>query len=409
MHAIMVSMKRLYYSVIADHFVQNEQMLFLSGPRQVGKTTIAKNCCDLTDYFKYLNWDKALDREQILAGENAVLTSLPIDALLQKKPIIVFDEIHKYKNWRTFLKGLIDEYKGKIDIVVTGSAKLNIFRRGSESLMGRYFHYRVHPFSIAELNSTTIPKEVVSLPKKIPEDQFQALFEFGGFPEPFIKQDKKFYTQWQNLRQEQMIREDIRDLAHIQELAQLEMLAIMLQQQSGQLVEYSNLAKRIQVSDQTIRRWINVLESFFYCFTVKPWSTNISRSLIKQPKIYLWDWSQLQDQGAKVENFVASHLLKAIHFWTDSGFGKYELYFLRDKEKHEVDFLITQNSKPWILLEVKNSGKEPLNPNLYRFQTQINAPHVFQLAFDMPFIEKDCFSKKGPIIVPLKTFLSQLI
>jgi predicted AAA+ superfamily ATPase len=402
-------MKRIYHTMVVDHFARNEQILFLSGPRQVGKTTIAKSCSKLTDYFKYLNWDKILDREQILLGENAALNGLPMHTLLEKKPIIVFDEIHKYKHWRTFLKGLIDEYKGDLDVLVTGSAKLNLYRRGADSLMGRYFNCRVHPFSIAEMNRTELPSEIISLPKKIQDDKFQALFEFGGFPEPLIKQDKKFYNQWQNLRQEQMIREDIRDLAHIQELAQLEVLAIHLQQQTGQLIEYSNLAKKIRVSDQTIRRWITVLESFFYCFTIKPWSSNISRTLIKQPKIYLWDWSQLQDRGAKVENFVASHLLKAIHFWTDIGFGKYELYFLRDKDKHEVDFLITQNQKPWMMVEVKNSGKEPLSPSLLRFQSQINAPHVFQVAFDMPYIEKNCFSLKKPMIVPMKTFLSQLI
>lgn len=409
MVGIMVGMKRLYQDIVTDHFSRNEQMLLLSGPRQVGKTTIAKNCAQLTDYFKYLNWDKTKDRGEILKGEEAVLHDLPISILLEKNPILVFDEIHKYKHWRTFLKGLIDEYKGKLHILVTGSAKLNLFRRGADSLMGRYFRYRVHPLSVAELSERVLPKKIISLPKKIPDDRFEALFEFGGFPEPFIKQEKKFYTQWQHLRQEQMIREDIRDLAHIQELAQLEILAIFLQEQTGQLVEYHNLATKIRVSDQTIRRWITVLESFFYCFTIKPWSNNISRALIKQPKIYLWDWSQLQDKGAKIENFVASHLLKAVHFWTDSGFGKYELYFLRDKDKHEVDFLITQNKKPWMMIEVKSSGKEAISASLHRFQSQLNIPHVFQVAFDMPFVEKDCFSQKGPIIVSMKTFLSQLV
>lgn len=409
MNAIMVNMKRIYQTIVTDHFEKNSQMIFLSGPRQVGKTTIAKKSKNLTEYYKYLNWDKLKDREQILKGEDATLQGLPMDALLEQKPIIVFDEIHKYKYWRTFLKGLIDEHKGDVDVLVTGNAKLNIYRRGSDSLMGRYFNYRVHPLSIAEILRTTLPESMISLPQKIVNDKFEALFEFGGFPEPFIKQDKKFYLQWQGMRQEQMIKEDIRDLAHIQELSQLEMLAFFLKEQTGQLVEYSNLAKKIRVSDQTIRRWITVLESFFYCFTIKPWSTNITRSLLKQPKIYLWDWSLLEDKGAKVENFVASHLLKAVHFWTDIGFGKFELYFLRDKEKNEVDFLITQNKKPWIMIEVKNSADERISTSLQKFQSQLNVPYVFQLVFDMDYIEKDCFSKKGPIIVPVKTFLSQLI
>jgi len=402
-------MKRLYEAIIKEHFAENKQMLFLSGPRQVGKTTIAKNYMHSMRHAKFLNWDKLSDREQILQGEHAVLEQLPLNVLSQQLPLIIFDEIHKYKYWRTFLKGLIDEYKGALDVIVTGSAKLNVFRRGGDSLMGRYFLFRVHPLSVGELLRVTLPKEKISEPKKISADKFEALLEFGGFPEPFLKQDKKFYTQWQNLREEQMLREDIRTFSQIQELAQLEMLAYFLKQQAGQLVEYSNLANKIRASDPTIRRWINLLESLFYCFTIKPWSSNLSRSLIKQPKIYLWDWSQLQDKGARIENFLASHLLKAVHFWTDSGFGKYELFFLRDKEKHEVDFLVTENKKPWIMIEIKSSVKEGLSPSLHRFQAQLNAKHVFQVAFDAPYVDQDCFAHKGPIIVPLKTFLSQLL
>lgn len=406
---IIVGMKRLYDTLVADHMAHREQMIFLSGPRQVGKTTIAKNSHTLTEHFKYLNWDKSHDREQLLIGADAALKGLPLHALLSQKPIIALDEIHKYQHWRGFLKELIDEYKGEINILVTGSAKLNVFRRGGDSLMGRYFHYRVHPFSIAEMIRSDLPKDVFSSPQKMDEEQFHALFEWGGFPEPLIKQEKAFYYQWQNLRQEQMIREDIRDLAHIQELAQLEIFAMTLQQQVGQLIDYTSLSKKIRVTDQTIRRWLEVLESFFYCFTIKPWSSNVARSLLKQPKIYLWDWSVLTDKGAKVENFVASHLLKAVHFWSDMGFGKFELYYLRDKDKREVDFLITQNAQPWMMIEVKSSWKEPINRYLDYFQAQVQAPYAFQLAFDLPFVEKDCFAYKKPIIVPMITFLSQLI
>jgi predicted AAA+ superfamily ATPase len=275
--------------------------------------------------------------------------------------------------------------------------------------MGRYFHCHVHPFSVAELQKTTLSETLISSPQKISADLFDALYEFGGFPEPLAKQDKKFFRQWQTLRQEQLLREDIRDLSHIQELAQLEILAQFLQHQAGQLVEYSSLARKIRVTDQTIRRWITLLETFFYCFTIRPWSINVSRTLIKQPKIYLWDWSQLQDNGARAENFVASHLLKATQFWTDTGYGQFELYFLREKEKNEADFLITQNRNPWMIVEVKYNGKTAISPALYRFQAQLKPAHVFQVAFDLPYVDRDCFAHKGPLIVPAKTFLSQLI
>lgn len=402
-------MKRIYESVIEYHISHYEQMAFLPGPRQVGKTTLEKQAHVLTPHYKYFNWDIVHEREQILAGSQAIVSGLPLHLMKSQKPIVAFDEIHKFKNWRNFLKGFYDEYKDEVNILVTGSAKLNVLRRAGDSLMGRYFLYRVHPLSVAEIMRTALPEKIISMPMSIDDDQFDALYEFGGFPAPFLKQEKRFYNQWQQLRQEQLIREDIRDLAQIHELAQLEVLAVILREQAGQLTDYQSLSKKIQVSDQTIRRWIKVLESFFYCFTIKPWAKNVTRSLLKQPKLYLWDWSLIEDKGGRIENFVASHLLKAVHFWTDLGFGKYELYFLRDKEKREVDFLVTQNGSPWLMVEVKSSAKEPMSASLLHFQSQLNVPHVLQVAFDMPYIEKDCFSLKKPMIVPLKTFLSQLI
>lgn len=402
-------MKRIYQTILEEHFERYQQMSFLSGPRQVGKTTIAKSCAELTNYFKYLDWDRLRDREQIVAGEMAVVADLPLEAVLDTKPIVAFDEIHKYKLWKPFLKGFIDAYKGQLNVVVTGSSKLNVFRKGGDSLMGRYFLYRVHPFSVAELLRAEVPRQVISTPQRIPDDQFAALVEFGGYPEPFIKQEKSFYNRWSNLRQQQIFREDIRELAQIQELAQLEVLALMLQRQVGQLVSYSQLAKKIRVADSTIRRWINVLEVFHHCFLVKPWSKNVTRSLLKEPKIYLWDWSGIVDKGAKIENFVACHLLKAVHCWTDLGFGEFDLHFLRDKDKNEVDFLVTQDQQPWLMVEVKNTANNSLNKNLYRFAAQLKPKHTLQLAYDLGYVDQDCFQFNIPKIVSLRTFLSQLI
>lgn len=403
-------MKRVYEAVIADHFANYEQMVFLAGPRQVGKTTIAKQFAAANSFAKYLNWDIAADREQILLGDSQIVSQLPIDAAaLSQKPLVIFDELHKFKQWKNFLKGFIDEYKGRLNILVTGSAKLNLLRRSNESLMGRYFLYRIHPFSVAELSRTNLSSKLALPPSKITAEQFAALFKFGGFPEPLAKQDQRFYTRWQNLRRQQLLYEDIRSLAQIQELTQLETLAMLLQHQAGQLTNYSQLGKKIQVTDSTLKRWINVLESFYYCFTIKPWTKNISRSLLKMPKIYLWDWSTVENEGAKIENFTASHLLKAVNYWTDIGLGSFDLYFIRDKEQREVDFLITQNGNPWILIEVKTSATEPLNKNLISFQQQLNVPFAFQLAFDLPYSEVDCFKFNTPKIVSLQTFLSQLI
>lgn len=409
LYAIIRFMKRLYTAVLLEHFSKYEQMAFLCGPRQVGKTTISKQCEAETTIFKHLNWDNFSDRTNILAGDEQIVSGLPIHALLPKKPLLTLDEIHKYQHWKTFLKGFIDTYKGELQVLVTGSAKLNVFRRGGDSLLGRYFLYRVHPLSIAELTRTILPQSPCSLPSKIQNDVFAALIEFGGFPEPFLKAEKQFYRRWQRLKQQQMMKEDIRDLSRVQELAQLDVLAAVLQHQVGQLTSFSNLAKKIRVSDQTIRRWIQILESLYYCFTIRPWSKNVPRSLLKEPKIYLWDWSQVPDTGMKIENFVASHLLKAIHFWNDMGFGEYELYFVRDKEQREIDFLITEEQKPWILIEVKSSGKIPISKHLHTFFLQLKPQHAFQIVFDLPYVDQDCMRFKIPKIVPAQTFLSQLV
>lgn len=404
-------MKRVYDQILADHFTQYEQMVFLCGPRQVGKTTMAHNATHLNEqaFYRYFNWDDMDDRGIILEGKKKIIESLPLDAILSDKPMMVFDEIHKYKRWKTFLKGFVDAYKEKLHILVTGSAKLNVFRRGGDSLMGRYFLYRAHPLSVGELLKLDLPTQEYTIPQKIASDIFDNLYQLGGFPEPFIKQEVRFYNRWQNLRQQQIIYEDIRDLAQIQELAQLEILAELLKHQSSHTVVYRELAKKVRVAETTIKRWVNVLESFYYCFTLRPWTKNITRSLIKEPKIYLWDWSTISDAGSRLENFVASHLLKYVHGLTDLGFGDYKLYFLRDKEQREVDFLIAKDNQPWLMVEVKSSGREPLSRHLMHFQAQINAPHVLQVAHDLPFVEVDCFSLKTPTIVPLTTFLSQLL
>ncbi len=276
--------------------------------------------------------------------------------------------------------------------------------------MGRYFSYRIHPLSVREITKPEYSalKEDQE-PTSVKDETLKSLLEYGGFPDPFIKQNKLFSRRWHELRNQQLFREDIKDLASIQELMQLEVLAKILKEQAGNLVNYTNLSRKVRVSDQTIRRWINVLEAFYFCFTIRPWSENISRSLIKEPKIYLTDWSILENGGAKIENFVASHLLKSINFWSDLGLGEYNLHFIRDKEKKEVDFLVVKDRKPWLMLEVKTSYKEQLSETLLHFQNKLQAPYAFQVASDLEYEDIDCFALKEPRIVPLSTFLSQLV
>lgn len=402
-------MKRIYELIMEEHLEKDRQMLFLVGPRQVGKTTTSLEVSIPRPRYLYLNWDIEKDRALIRKGVDAVAETAGVNHMTNK-PVVIFDELHKFRKWKTFLKGFFDKYSKQIQIIVTGSARLDIYKRGGDSLMGRYFLYRLHPVSVAELiNPVVRETEISPISYKIADEDFQALFDFGGFPEPFLKRNKKFYTRWKRLRMQQLFTEDIRDLTRIQEIGEIELLAYLLQEQTGQLTNYTNLANKINVSVETIGRWIKVLKSFYYCFTLQPWTKNITRSLLKEPKVYLWDWSLIKDEGAKVENFIASHLYKAVHYWTDQGLGDYDLYYLRDKEKREVDFLVSKDGKPWFIVEAKTSDNEGLSKSLFYYQELTKAPHAFQVVFDMDYVEGDCFASSRPIIVPAKTFLSQLI
>ena len=406
-------MKRYLLEELGSHYRNNRQMIFLSGPRQVGKTTVAGMLGESFRANQYFNWDNQTHRETILQGPDAISTELGLDRLQAELPLCAFDELHKYRDWRDFLKGFFDQYEERARVLVTGSASLATFRRGGDSLMGRYFPYTLHPVSVAEC--VGLPGRhatgglVNGQPEPIEDDQWNALWKFGGFPEPFLKADQRFYNRWRTLRTEQLFREDLRDLTRIQELSQVEILAGLLRRQVGQLTSYSWLAKRVRVSVDTIRRWIVTLESLYFCFTVKPWHNNIARALRKEPKYYLWDWSQVDDPGARAENMVANALLKAVHWWTETGAGDFGLHFIRDKQKREVDFLVTRDQQPWFLVEVKAGSKAGLSDSLRYFQQQTRAPHAFQVAMDAGFVGKDCFEHHDPIIVPAKTFLAQLI
>ena len=272
-----------------------------------------------------------------------------------------------------------------------------------------YFLYRMHPLSVAELLNQTLLENEIRPPQKSDDKDFETLLTFGGFPEPFLADNKRFYNRWRRLRTDQLLREDLRDLSRIQDLGRVEILAENLINQAGCLVNYSTLANSINVGVDTIRRWISALESLYCSFSIRPWSANIPKSLRKQPKIYLRDWSLIQDTGSRNENFIACHLLKAAQWWTDIGLGNYQLYFIRDKEQREVDFLLTRNNQPWLLVEVKTSGRAKLSPHLARFQEQTGAPHALQVSIDHDYVDGNCFLPRRPTIVPAQTFLSQLV
>ena len=397
---------RIYDSLLIEHLTNNRQMAFVSGPRQVGKTTTCRNHAGA-----YVNWDNIDDRELILAGPAILVDRLGLNRLSNTIPVVLFDELHKYPRWKQFLKGFFDTYADQVRITVTGSSRMDVYRRGGDSLMGRYFLYRMHPFSVAETLTQDLPdtKRIVRHPGKVKATDFEALWRHGGYPEPFIKRDTRFSRRWQSLRLEQLVREDIRDLTQIQQIDQLELLVKLLANRSAHQLIYGNLAKEVRVSVDTIRRWIDTLCNLHLGFLVRPWFKNISRSLRKEPKWFLRDWASIEDAGDKAETFVACHLLKAVDGWNDMGLGRFELGYLRDKEKREVDFLVVRDGKPWFLAEVKYH-EASMSPALKSYQDQLNAPFAFQLVIDADYVDANCFARPGgPVVVPARTLLSQLL
>lgn len=402
-------MKRLYHDFILNHFKKYDKMLFIMGPRQIGKTTAAKNT-GIEDDFYYFNWDDSEDRGKIIQGTKEIANTVGLPGEAAKTKIIVFDEIHKYGKWKTFIKGFYDKYHTPdTKIIVTGSARLDTYRKGGDSLMGRYFKLRMHQFSVGELLDPSLRDSGIrGNSEPISQDLYDRLLTYGGFPEPLSKSDSQFYTLWRSNRDQQLFREDVRDIANVKEISQIEVLAEFIRLQVGQLVSYTSFANKVNISIETVKRWITILKSLYYCFEIRPWSTNISRSLIKEPKLFVWDWSLIDDVGSKHENFIASHLMKAIHYWEDRGFGKYGLYFLRTKDKREVDFLVVKDNQPWFLVEVKTSDTKELSKNLEYFQKKTGAKHAFQVICNLDYRSLNCFDYTHPIIVPAKTFLSQL-
>ena len=404
---------RIYEEIVKNHFLDDDQMAFLSGPRQVGKTTIIKAAIKDYSNNRYVNFEKLKDRYIATSDYDEIIKDLPIEEDKQNRPAIALDEIHKYgKNWKRYLKAFIDEYKGAFHIAVTGSAKLNIYQRGGDSMLGRYFLYRINPLSVGELLRNKLiknSKHLIHDPMKIDSDLWDNLYHFSGFPEPLVKQKDTFLNKWKNLHIQNIFREDVKDLISIRDINKIETLGCFIQHQTGQLLNYSSLSRKLQIDANTVKSWVEALNNVHYCFLIRPWGNNIPRTLIKEPKIYLYNWSLIEDKGAKFENFIAVHLLKSVQLWEDCGYGIFNLFYLRDKEKREVDFLVTKNNQPWIMVECKYSAKDSISKNLYYFRERLEVPHIFQVVFDNPYKDIDCFSLKDINIVPAKTFLSQLI
>lgn len=343
------------------------KMSFVSGPRQAGKTTCAKQFLAERGAGSYFNWDEKRFRLAWSKNPLGLIQSVPNEGAVP--PLVILDEIHKAKGWKRDIKGVYDSLTSPVDLMVTGSAKLDVYRRGSDSLLGRYHHFRLHPFSLAELlenKASLLPSELIEIlfhqvleVKEGVLPQLDALWNFGPFPEPLFSGETRILNLWQRERLERLIREDLRDISRIQELSQIEILAALLPGRAANVLSITALREDLEVSYATMKLWVDYLKHVYYLFEIKPYGQSIPRSLKKEGKVYLWDWSEVEESGARFENLIASHLLKYAHFITDSGEAKMELFYLKNKQKQEIDFLLVKDGIPWLPIEVKLNEDSP--------------------------------------------------
>lgn len=351
-------MKRYLHDAILKDLPR--KIIFLTGPRQCGKTTLSKQ---LNPAFDYLNYD---------AGEDRLM--LQKKAWDRHKKLIIFDELHKMKNWKSWLKGVYDTEGTAPHLLVTGSAKLNTYRKVGDSLAGRYFQYRLHPLDM---------KEAWDFWQTDGEEIFRRLFSCGGFPEPFLKNSEIYYKRWRSSHLDSIIRQDLVDLYTVRDIQAIETLVLLLKKRVGNCVSYANLARDLEQDPNTIKRWLQLLEELYVIFRVTPYHKKVARSLLKEPKYYFYDIAQVEgDAGARLENLVACALLKELHFMEDILGEKTALHFLRTKDRKELDFLTCINDIPTHVIEVKWSDATPA-PAFRYFQKFFPHAKALQLVKDL--------------------------
>jgi len=380
-------MKRYLEEIILDDL--SHKMVFLWWPRQVWKTTFSKNLAENKfKSFQYLNWDNSSHRKIILS-EN----------FSQDSELLIFDEIHKMKNWKNFIKWLFDTKKEEFKFLITGSARLDLYRKWWDSMLWRYHYHRLHPVSLAEVS--LIKNDFDDFEKnpnlnfknwdlKKEAETLKELLKYWSFPETFLLKNERSLKRWHKERKQRLVREDIRDIHLIKEFSTFQILVDILESKVASIFSINSLREDLQVSNNTIKNWIEILENFYYCFRVYPYQNSKIKSLKKESKIFLWDYSEVKDIWAKTENLIASHLLKFTHYLEDSFWINVELRYLRDIEKREIDFVVIIDNEPIFAVEVKNSSNN-ISKNLSYFWKKLNLKNIYQVVFEenIDFTNKD--------------------
>jgi predicted AAA+ superfamily ATPase len=372
---------RYLAKAVQEDALADRKMAFLSGPRQVGKTYLAKTL--LVDPANYRSWDQPAFRRSWSHDAVAALAELGDGP-------VVLDEIHKDRLWKSRLKGVFDTMGDRLPLIITGSARLDIYRRGGDSLMGRYLPYRVHPFTVGERARPRAPDEIFEGTKA--GFPWEDLVQLGGFPEPLLAGSVAKARRWSRLRLDRLVREDARDLRAISDLNALRVLVDILPERVASPLSINSLREDVGVAYATVRDWVQVLEALYHCFLIRPWAKSIKRSLTQEPKLYLFDPLPILDPAARLENLAALHLLKACDYWTDTAQGDFRLHYLRNRERQEVDFLVVRDRKPWILVECKTGDTQP-SPVLASFREQLDVERAFQLVHKPGYQKRHSASK----------------
>ena len=404
-----------YLNAEVSRFLREEaKMAFVAGPRQVGKTTLARRLlAEAHAEELYFNWDIDAHRKLLIRHPGDFWqrgNSHQVGANLR----VVLDEIHKFPRWKRFVKGLYDEHGKLLEIIVTGSGRLDVFQRGGDSLFGRYGLFRLHPFTLGELlaedrHSVQRPEDFWrSLRERNSDGRAEGLLRdietLTGFPEPLFSGNQARLRRWRQAHRTLVLREDLRDLTRIRDIGLVESLVLLLPERVGSPLSVNALSEDLGVSFATVKGWLEAMSRLYYLVVLKPFAGRLARTLRAAEKVYLFDATEIGDPGARFENLVALHLRKLVDVWTDWGYGEFELHYVRDREKREVDFLITEQRKPYALVEAKLSARD-VDASLRYFTQRLKPRYAVQVVRH-PQGFRGTMTTSGVMLTPATEFLS---
>ena len=371
---------RPLYRHIFKELSKEKRMVFMSGARRVGKTTLGEMIGQGFANRVYLNWEIPEHRTRLIR-KPAFFEEL--ERRDESAPLVMLDEINRNRGWRRYLKGTYDGFQNRYQFLIAGSSRLDYPQRRGDSLSGRYYLLQLWPFTQAELGRANLtPEEFFASPLQVRMERhselreiWQALAEHSGFPEPYLSGRTTAYRRWSGAFAEQLIREDIRDLTGIKAIAEVETLYHLLPAQVGQLLSVPALAQGLQVAYNTIRSWLATLQRFFAVFSITPWTRGVPRAIREGQKIYLCDSPRVRDPDARFENMVALELARAASSWNEMGYGRFSLNFIRTKDQQEVDFILTDDGRPFLLVDARAQDHHP-SAALMKFQAALRVPAV---------------------------------